>query len=144
MTCHEWSSSIRAAPCLVCSLMLKTAVWSRFSRQYSSWTPPRHSWVFSLTALNLQTAHFQHCSLNKVDANNAAIKQLASVLLFFLLSSLPHRASHLLYTLLSRIAEGLLCVAAEITSTPENPVRTRFPSSSSPLQNHCIVKGIST
>lgn len=38
--------------------------------------------------------------------------------------------------------KGLLSVAAEITSPPESPVETRFPRSSPPPQNQCILKGI--
>lgn len=67
---------------------------------------------FSLKELNFQKARFQKCSLSLLDANNAAIKEFASVLFFSFCYHRCHLELPTYYTL--SLFPGLLSVAAEI------------------------------
>lgn len=92
MTCQIWLYSTLAVPGLGLFFSVeKCRIEQVFPAELPHAVPEL---FFLLAALNLQTAHFQQCSLNKLDANNAAIKELASVLFSLLFSSLPLWASH--------------------------------------------------
>lgn len=76
---------------LFCSLMLKTAGWSKFSQQDCCRTPPRRFWVFilkppnsTLSAMLFEQVRDQQCCYQRTCLNPV------------FLPSLPNRVSHLL------------------------------------------------
>lgn len=130
VTCQRWSCSIHAVPCLGCSSVLKSAVEQVFPAELSLNSPTLFLSFFPPNS-TLSAVLFEQCIYKQYSYQRTCL----SPVFFFLVT--PTTSFPPALPLLSRIAEGLLSVTAEIKAPPESSVRTALLSSSTSGAVHC-------
>lgn len=144
LVCHFINAQFTfcTLPCLFYRRTLQSGVWQVFPAELKLISPTLFPEFLTCSAeppnSPLSAALFERAGFKTKQLSNSLPQSFFSLLP----SSLPHGASRLPNLLRSRIAEGLLSVATEITSPPESPDKTRFPCSGPPPQNQCVAKGI--